>query len=124
MNKISKQYIKNVKAFFPIIGKKERNYLKGLEMNIKDYCEEVAIASLDELYEKFGTPTEVVNAYYSNIDIEYIIKQISKKKTLRTLVIAIVLLAFTTVSAYCILLYSQFQVFESERVHFIETVIE
>ena len=35
MNSLTKQYIKNVKALFPILGKDEKNYLYKLQSNIE-----------------------------------------------------------------------------------------
>lgn len=124
MDKLSKQYVKNVKSFFPIYGKGEKKYLENLEINILDFCEEASISDLDELYEKFGTPSEVVNTYYVSMDTNYILKQISRTKLLRVLVVAFISSILIAVSAYCTLLYAQFQVFENEQVHFTETIIK
>lgn len=124
MDKLSKQYVKTVKSFFPMYGKGERKYLKSLELNIVDFCEEASISDLDELYEKFGNPSEVVNTYYTSMDTNYILKQISRTKLLRVLGVALISSILIALSAYCTLLYAQFQIFENEQVHFVETIIK
>lgn len=124
MDKISKQYVKNVKSFFPIIGKSEKKYLNGLEINVEDYCEETSISSLKELYEKFGTPSEVVNAYYSNVDVNYILKQISKAKLVKRLIFMLMLAILVSTLAYGAYLHSEYQTLKNEEIFFEETIIK
>ena len=80
MNNLCKQYIKNAKTLFPIIGKTEKEYLKKLELNVQDYCEESSVSSIEELYRDFGSPSEVVNSYFSSVDLDYLLKRISISK--------------------------------------------
>ena len=54
MNKICKQYISEVKSFFPIMGKSEKRYVTKLKANIESYCEDEEITTKEELYEKYG----------------------------------------------------------------------
>ena len=98
MNNICKQYIKNVKSFFPISG--------------------------EELYRNFGTPSEVVNTYYSHMDINYILKQIKRTKAIKALIISLITSALVIVSAYCISLYSEYEAFRNQEIFFEETFIE
>ena len=49
MNKICKQYISEVKSFFPIMGKSEKRYVTKLKANIESYCEDEEITTKEEL---------------------------------------------------------------------------
>ena len=124
MDKICKQYIKNAKALFPILGKPEKDYFKKLELNINDYCQESSTTSLEKLYKDFGTPSEVANSYFSNVNTDYIVKQIRRTKAIKTTLIAIIILTLVAVSAYCAVLQSSYKVFKEEQMFSEETVIE
>lgn len=124
MNKITKQYVKNVEDFFPMSGKGEKKYLENLELNIEDFCEEVSILSLEELYEKFGTPSEVVNDYYSSVDTDYILKQMSKSKLIRRLIIALIAAVVISTLAYGSYLYAEYKILQRQAIFFEEVIIE
>ena len=124
MDNLCKQYVKNIKTFFPHISKKEKDYLKNLERNICDYCEDNSVTSIEKLYKDFGTPSEVVNSYYSSVNIDYILKQIKKTKIIKTTLIAMIVSALVAASAYCTLVYSAYQIFEAEQIFSEDTSID
>ena len=76
MSKISKKYIKEVKAIFPVKSKKERLYLKNLARDVEMLCEEENITNKEELYEKYGKPFDVAAEYFSTVDTAYVFKKI------------------------------------------------
>ena len=51
MSKLKQRYLKEVKSFFPIMGKPERRHLKKLSEQINDYCLEKEVFSIDDLYQ-------------------------------------------------------------------------
>lgn len=110
MNKLCKEYISEIKALFPIKRKEERDYIKKIIADVEDYCEEANVTTKQELYENYGKPNDVVNNYFSTVDTEYIAKQISTKRLLKTFVIGLLVLATVLTSAFCITLYAQFQI--------------
>lgn len=124
MDNLAKQFTKNVKAFFPIVGKAEKEYLKKLELNLEDYCEEKQVSSLEELYKDFGTPSDVVHSYYSSVNIDYILKRLRLTKIIKTCLVTLIIAILVTVSAYCLQLYSGYQVFKQQQIFFEETIIE
>ncbi len=109
MNKLCKEYISEIKALFPIKRKEERDYIKKIIADVEDYCEEANVTTKQELYENYGKPNDVVNNYFSTVDTEYIAKQISTKRLLKTFVIGLLVLATVLTSAFCITLYSEYQ---------------
>ena len=76
MNNICKQYMKQVRILFPIMGKSEKAYIRNLTSSLEDFCEEESIRSLDELYTQFGDPKDTLNNYFSSLDTTDIIKRI------------------------------------------------
>lgn len=124
MDKICKQYISEVKAFFPIMGKEERNYINKLKLNIANYCEEEGITSKQELYDNYGKPNDVANDYFSTVDTKYIIKKIKISKYIKASIVAILSLALISTSVYCIVRYEYHQMSMREEVVIVESVIE
>lgn len=124
MRKLCKQYISNTKKLFPLIGKPERRYLANLATTIHDYCEEENVTSLNDLYEKFGNPQDVINAYYSTKDINYMLKRISISHLIKRSIIVLLITALIVTGLYCYLLYDAHQVFKQDAIFSEESIIE
>ena len=98
MNKLCKEYIKEVKAMFPVKGTKERKYIKQLSEDIEDYCEEDNATTKEELYENYGNPVDVVVEYFSATSVSYVIKRLKISKYIKSLIavlIAVILVLST-----------------------------
>ena len=124
MNKLCKTYIRRVKTLFPLMGKSERKYIKILKTNINDYLVDTPNSNINDLYKEFGSPKDIMNSYYSTIDIDNVIKKIRISKYVITLIIllAMCLLSLTVVRFY--IQYEGHQVFMKEQIHSEETIIE
>lgn len=72
MNKLCKEYIKEIKDMFPIKGRTERKYIKELSKDVEEYCEDSGATSKEDLYENYGTPFNVVESYFSVTGISYV----------------------------------------------------
>lgn len=124
MNKICKEYISEIKALFPIKRKPEKDYIKKVAADIKDYCEEENVTSKQNLYDNYGRPNDVVNNYFATVDTEYVVKQIKTTKYIKTFVIVLLVLATIATSVFCITLYSEYQLFkEQEQISSVKTTI-
>lgn len=123
MTKLCKQYLSDVKAFFPIMGKPERAYLAKLAENVDDYCMEENVATVKEIYDGFGHPSEVANTYLTSVDTSYVIKRIQLTKWIKRGIIALLLVALIGVSIYGINTYKAYKTFEQEQIYFDETEI-
>ena len=124
MDRIAKQYANNAKSFFPIYTSREKEYIRKLELNMEDYCEDNNIVSLEELYQKCGTPSDVAHTYFSTCDSEYILKKLRLAKIIKISVISLVIVAFMALSFYCATLYSEYKVFAEQQIYFEEDAIE
>lgn len=96
-----KRYFKDVKKVFPCNGKKEKKYLHEIHQQISDYIEDKNDCTYSDLEERFGTPLEVVVAYYETIDTPYLLNKLKIKKIIFTtcgiiiaLVVCITILKF------------------------------
>lgn len=122
MNEICKQYISEVKAFFPIMGKSEKKYIEKLKSNVENYCEEAQAVSKEDLYKSYGLPNEVVNEYYSSVGTDYIIKRTGTSRFIKALVAVILALALAVAATLGILKYDFQKVSERQReVIYVET---
>lgn len=93
MNKICKEYISDAKKFFPIIGRKERDYLRKVIGDIEDFIEAENITSKSELVEKYRQPYEVANNYYATFfDTELIIKRIKISKHIKIFISLLIIM--------------------------------
>lgn len=109
MNKICKQYISEVKALFPIMGKNEKKYIEKLRNTVEDYCEEFNVETKDALYENYSTPTQVVQDYFASADTEYLVKKVKFSKFIKITLVVLLALALVGISIYSIVLYHDYQ---------------
>lgn len=124
MNKICKQYISEIKAFFPIMGKDEKKYIAKLKNNIESYCDEAGITTKEELYKNYGLPNDVVNDYYSSVDTDYIIRKIKTSKYIKAFIATILVLAVIAASTFCVILYDAHQIAARQEVVIHENIID
>ncbi|MBR3988514.1 MAG: hypothetical protein IKK10_04345 [Clostridia bacterium] len=108
MNRICKEYMIEVKALFPIKRKPEREYIRKIASDIEGFCEDAKVTNKEELYEKYGNPSDVVNSYLRCVDIEYISKQIRTTRIVKTVLSVLLVLATIATSAFCVYLYSEY----------------
>lgn len=124
MNKPYSQYIKEVKALFPIMGREEKSYIKKLELSIKECAEECHCNSVHDLYKEFGRPADVLSSYLSSLDNNYLSYQLKKKFYIRYSFYAFLLLVFLSLGAYSYHTYLDHQVCKDNQIFFEETTIK
>lgn len=112
MKTLCKQYTQNVRTLFPTIRKSERDCLKKLEQNLVEYCEENDFSTLEDLYKDFGTPADVINFYYSTINMDDLCKQIQISKMVKSTLIVLMISVLAATATYCTVLYGEYQVFK------------
>lgn len=115
MNNICKQYIKQVKTLFPIMGKNEKAYIQNLASSLEDVCEEESIHSLNELYSQFGDPADTLNKYFSSLDTTDIIKRISISKWKKRILFFILILISCSAIFTCIYQYKAYKILNANR---------
>lgn len=123
MNKLCRQYISNVKLLFPIIGKAEKEYINSLASDIEDYCIEENINTIDKLYERYGTPDNVINTYFSVLNTDEVIERIKIVKRLKQAVFLFLLIVVAAVIIWGINIYDTHQIFMQEQAVFTDSNI-
>lgn len=124
MKDITQKYLKSVKKLFPIYGKKERQYIKNLQTPLQEYAEEKEDLSYEELTEEFGTPPHVISEYFSEVDDEYLFRQLRIRGYVKKFLI-FVLVAFVILIGYrYYLAYQNYENAMEEHIIYEETIIE
>jgi len=100
MNNISKQYMKQVKTLFPVMGKQEKNYMEGLSRQVEDICDENEIDSLERLYQVFDKPEDIVHEYFSRMDTDEVVQRIRKTRLFKVMVTWVVIAALAASTYY------------------------
>lgn len=104
-------YVKTVKYLFPIMGPPEKNYLKLLTANMKDYFSYHAPSSPEEIVAQFGPPESVVNDYLLSAEPDYLLERMRRAKRWRLLTVCalVALLAAVAICSYLLWLeYSSY----------------
>lgn len=104
-----KDYYKSIKCLLPICRKEEKQFLSALADSIEEFCACRPDATLDEIYERYGLPNQVVADYYTSMDYEDLEKRISFSTMLKRLCAFIVILVLLFFSVRTILLYRSYQ---------------
>ena len=124
MKDITQKYLKSVKKLFPIYVKKERQYIKNLQTPLQEYAEEKEDLSYEELTEEFGTPPHVISEYFSEVDDEYLFRQLRVRGYVKKFMI-FVLVAFVILIGYrYYLAYQNYENAMEEHIIYEETIIE
>ena len=124
MKSIYKQYISDIKILFPSWGRDERNYISKFKQNLLDDSNDESIISKEDLYGRYGSPKDVVNSYYENIDIDNTIKRIRISKYIKYFIVTLILCALICASAFALNMYHSYKVFERQEAVLTEEVVE
>lgn len=117
-------YLHKVKNLFPILGKQERQYLKGFENTVQDYADDHSILSIQDLIREFGTPQEVVDSYISQADSNYLGKKMKKNTFIKRIVLILISCLLMLIGFYAVLVYKDFQITKNEHIEKEEIIIE
>lgn len=118
MNRIAKQYCRRARIFFPLYGKKERQYFKDFSSNVHEYCETNSVCELKQLYLEFGKPPEVAYSYFSNCETRYIMRKLQLRKTVKISLILLLIALFIATIAIIVFSYNLYQVWKVESALF------
>lgn len=92
-----KKYIRRCKNCFPVYGREERQFLKKLKKEMEQYIQENVDVTYQQIEEQFGTPIDVIKAYYDSLEDENrLINRVCFSKYLKRfcIIVFIVLLSF------------------------------
>lgn len=110
LNKLCKKYISSVKSLFPILGREERKYIKNLKSEIENFIEDNEITAMEELFQKYGSPNEIISNYYSEMSLDNMLKKINKKRLLKIIVTVFIIILLIVLITYFVTIFVQSQV--------------
>ena len=115
------RYIEEIEEAFQAQTEKEKEYIELLIRRIFDYSNDHDCASYEDYIEFFGSPNEIVLAYFENTNTKESIRKTKKQPWLKLIYFVVIV---------CIIIYSffAFASFLEGRNHYIggynETIIE
>lgn len=95
MSKEIKKYLKEIKLLLPAFSKEEKKFLRDLLERIEDYLDENPNATMQDIENQFGTPTEIAQSYMSSLDLDVLLKRLSISHFVRR---------FFAIAAICMIL--------------------
>lgn len=124
MNKICKEYISEIKSLFPMNRRMEKTYLKKMTTDVADFCEENNIATIEELYQNYGTPEDVVHNYVSALNRKDLINHINTAKLVKITAVSVLVAALIATTIWGIYKYNIYQIDKRQEVVISEVTIQ
>ncbi|MCI5952805.1 MAG: DUF6120 family protein [Anaerostipes sp.] len=119
-----RRFQKEVTTIFPFKGKKEKEYLEHLQMEIEGYVEEFPGNSYEEMLTYIGTPKDVVESYFQHVDNDYLLSHMKKSRYIRNALAVIVGMLLILCVYRGALIYQSYRAAENATITEIETTIE
>lgn len=124
MNKICKEYISEIKSLFPMNRRMEKTYLKKMTTDVADFCEENNIATIEELYQNYGTPEDVVHNYVSALNRKDLVNHINTAKLVKITAVSVLVAALIATTIWGIYKYNLYQIEKRQEVVISEKIIQ
>ena len=119
-----KHYFKEIRTLLPLNGEPEKRFLSDLESSIMNYLHDNPSCDTEELYEQFGSPSEVVLTYLDTLKPENLHRRMTVSKNVKRAILVIVVIAVIVGTIWSFLFYKGYS---ESRKHYIDrevTVIE
>lgn len=100
-NKLCKKYISSLKYLFPVTKSREKKYIENLKIELLNFIEDNNITSIDELYEKYGSPGDIISDYYSATNLDEVIKTAATTKLVKKIGVVFLIIATIFASILC-----------------------
>lgn len=84
MNTYIREYLRQVKLFFPILGRPERMYMRRLEHSLEDYFQEHEPESVEEIVQVFDRPQDTVRNYLSGTEVGGVVRRARNRRVFQT----------------------------------------
>lgn len=119
-----RKYLRNCKRLFPVYGKYEHQFLKRLKENINAYIAEFPDLTYEKLIAQFGSPKEVVMAYYDNVDNDCLLKRTNLSKNVRNFLALLITIAVIFFAYRSYVIFTAYQEAKDSVIIHEETIIE
>lgn len=108
-----KKYEKAVRSLFPVYGKYEKRFFTDLKNTIAEYTSANEAVTFANLEAEFGSPANVISTYLSNVETDYLTKQLKRTKHIRFSCITVIVMAFIVLISWNIFIYTVHQDYEN-----------
>lgn len=105
MNQETKKYYKMVASLLPVHGKYEKKFLNNFKYSLIEFTVDFPNINYEGLCKEFGGPQDIIANYYSEIDNDYLMKQLRRTRIIRIFIICILALITFLVLYDIVLLY-------------------
>lgn len=122
MNKIGNQYLKQVKSHLTCPAALKKTFLEQLQGDVEEFLETAPNATLEELTQRFGSPSEMAHSYIDSLDGDELQKQLRKSKIVKRIVLFTCLGILTLVLIVAVMFI--IHIFSNNPVTVITTVTE
>ena len=92
INKDIEKYLSQVKAYLPCRKADKTAILEDIRQAILEFAENSGAETIDDIYNRFGTPEEIAKAYLSDAEPQNIKKAINVRKVIIAAVVAIIMI--------------------------------
>lgn len=86
MNSEMKKYYQEIYRMFPIHRKKEKIYFSELKEQLIELANDKENCSYQDCVEEFGTPKEIVIAYYQMMNDGELLHELNKKRIIKNFI--------------------------------------
>lgn len=123
-NEVTKKYYNQVQHLFPILSKQEKRFLLFFSEHLNNYELTHLNPQYDDFIEYFGTPEDIISAYYEHIDSQHIINHMKLKVIIKRVAI-IFIAAVMAVSTYFVYtIYRAFNEFKDGQIYSEQIIIQ
>ena len=88
----AKRYLREVKRNLPCSFKTKYELLARLQEGLADFTEECPHANYEDIVERFGSPTDVADAYFADIPAPQLRKALQTARFIRLLLTTVIVL--------------------------------
>ena len=100
MNNYINEYIEQAAAYFPVLGKQEKQYLAKMSNSIEDFFGSSEPESLEDIVAEFKMPQNVAKDYISTLDTSSLVHRIYMRSFLRDCIITVLAIAIMTATVF------------------------
>lgn len=124
MNKPTKKYYKNIRRFFPLLGKEEKKFLSYLKTSLEEYQLNHPEYQYDDYVHHYGSPEDIVSAYYEHIESEYIVRHMKSRSLIKYTGICFIVIVMFVAIYYMYISHIAYQEYLDSCIYYEETIIE
>lgn len=118
------KYIHDIKLLMPISTAESRRYLADVRSSIDNYLEQNSDAGIQDIYDEFGTPSDVAIDYIRSMDSNDLIRKLSSARMVRALIATVIIAVLLALAVFIGFRYKYYLDAKNSIITKEETIIE